>query len=589
MQQRGSSILRNSNKTREAVNQTGPTGLEVIEGLESFMKRILTKELAKTGGVTRTVAFDGFPLTDWDTIIESASYHLRNSGIYYRVFRSDTLKDPNKISMIERECLGEDPVFGRVCRKPISHFFSSEKLSELKRELSKIRLCRELDLVIVAGTGSAIRELRDEYDTIVYFDITREEALSRLRASGSSISTQSIGPKNLYYIEFPVSEIHRRRLLKWLDYYVDCNRNKPPLALSGRDLKKLASSVATLPFRLKPIYEPGPWGGQWLKEIRKLPQNWPNCAWSYEVIAPEMSLLVNIEDHVIELPWNLFFDLSHREVMGSISRRRFGDEFPVRFDYLDTMDGGDLSIQVHPGSAYIKKNFNEKFQQGEMYYIVDCKIGKSVNIGLKTREGLKRFKEAAEKAESDGIAFDYSEFVNNIPVSKHDIVMIPPGTVHGSREGLVVLEISATTYRYTFKIYDHLRPDLAGKMRPLHTDHAFRVIRPYRCKEWVENHLVQEPELLYSSEECSEYVIARSPEFFHQVNRIEISGHAVFETGGRFHILTLVEGDSIEIRAGERIFTLKYSETIIVPAAAKSYSVVTRGNERCKIVKAFLK
>jgi len=34
---------------------------------------------------------------------------------------------------------------------------------------------------------------------------------------------------------------------------------------------------------------------------------------------------------------------------------RFGKDFPIRFDFLDTIGGGNLSLQVHPTTQFIRK------------------------------------------------------------------------------------------------------------------------------------------------------------------------------------------------------------------------------------------
>jgi len=106
-------------------------------------------------------------------------------------------------------------------------------------------------------------------------------------------------------VDFPINDKHRNGLLNRFDFYIDGNRVDKPILISKSLLHKTAAALACLPFRLKPMYEPGPWGGQWLKKMRKLPTNWINCAWSFEVIAQEMSLLVAIDQTFVELPWLL--------------------------------------------------------------------------------------------------------------------------------------------------------------------------------------------------------------------------------------------------------------------------------------------
>ena len=575
--------------------QSNPTNVSekmnahTIEGLEEILD-FLISERRRPGGTVPVIAIDGFPGNDWREIIQTAKKIVDRKSLTIEVYDFDTCRrNDEELENLLTRYLGQDEVFGRVFRRSIATFFSKEKISTLKREISRGRNSKRQDAILVIGWGCMLSPMRGSYDLKVYFDLTREETMKRYKKTGASFGTQSIGPKRLYYIDFPVSERHRRNLFDSLDYYVDANSEDSKALIAAGDLREISREIASKPFRLKPIYEPGPWGGQWLKRVRHLPEEWPNCAWSYEVIAPEMSILVKNRNTTLELPWNLFFDLAYEKIMGVVSGGKFGGEFPIRFDYLDTMDGGDLSVQVHPQTTYIKENFNENYHQGEMYYIVDCKESRRVNLGLRSDASVEEFRAAAESAEKEGIAFDYTNYVHSVPVDKHDILMIPPGTVHGSREGLVVLEISSTTYRYTFKIYDHLRPDLQGVMRPIHIEHAFKVLNRKRRGNWVDRHLKPKPSLVASGNGWAEYLIATSRDFFHEVFRVEIEGEVEFETEGRFHILTLVDGESVILISGENRRKMNYSETVIVPACAGSYTIEAGSGEKCIIVKARLK
>ena len=137
-----------------------------------------------------------------------------------------------------------------------------------------------------------------------------------------------------------------------------------------------------------PFFDPGPWGGQWMKEVCGLPPEAPNYAWCFDCVPEENSLLLGFGATRVEVPALDLVFRHPRELLGEAVHARFGDEFPIRFDFLDTMGGGNLSLQVHPLTEYIQDRFGMHYTQDESYYLLDAGEGACVYLGVK--EGIDR-------------------------------------------------------------------------------------------------------------------------------------------------------------------------------------------------------
>jgi mannose-6-phosphate isomerase class I len=431
----------------------------------------------------------------------------------------------------------------------------------------------------------------------VFIDLTREEALKRNSLWVSKKSkTQSISPRRIYYVDFPLHESHRKKTFSRIDYYIDGNDLQNPKMLSRDCFCTLVECLLKNPVRCKPLYEPGVWGGQWLKRHRNLPGSMDNCAYGFELLGPEQSVLVECGTATLDIPFNLLMETHGRIIMGKKAQRRFGDFFPIRFAYDDTWEGGNLSLQAHPTAHYARTRFNEPEGQAEMYYIFACMPGTINHLGLK--EGVRRrdFIQAVKESESSRTQIEYARYVNIIPAMKGEILLIPPGTLHGAGANELVLEISSTPYRYTFKIYDYCRPDIDGSYRPIHIKHAFKVLKFFRKQRWVARNLKPEPKLFAigkSGGACwDEYTIADRREFSYIVRRIEFESRYEDDTNGGFHILNLVEGESVTVRAksgGLVDMKMAFSETVLVPSAVGPYEVQNDTGVPCKVVKSLLR
>ena len=75
-----------------------------------------------------------------------------------------------------------------------------------------------------------------------------------------------------------------------------------------------------------------------------LPDGPPNYAWCFDCVPEENSLLLGFGDETMELPAIDLVFAEPRRRLGEHVFARFGAEFPIRFDLLDTMGGGNLSL-----------------------------------------------------------------------------------------------------------------------------------------------------------------------------------------------------------------------------------------------------
>ena len=243
------------------------------------------------------------------------------------------------------------------------------------------------------------------------------------------------------------------------------------------------------------------------------------------------------------------------------------------------MGGQNLSLQVHPTADYIRRKFGMAYTQDESYYILDAEKGACVYLGL--REGVDpgEMMAALEEANAGGAPFDAGRYVNRIPARPHDHFLIPAGTVHCSGAGTMVLEISATPYIFTFKLWDWGRLGLDGRPRPVHLAHGREVIRWDRDTRWVGENLVgraRDVDEPCGAERVEVTGLHELEPILCRRYTVPAGGSARLDTRGTLNVLNLVAGAEAVVRSPEGAFgplTVHYAETFIVPAAVGAYEV----------------
>ena len=288
---------------------------------------------------------------------------------------------------------------------------------------------------------------------------------------------------------------------------------------------------------------------------------------------------------------NLVFH-NTRQLLGGPVEARFGQDFPIRFDFLDTIGGGNLSLQVHPTTQYIHDTFGIYYTQDESYYLLDAEDGATVFLGLKTGVNPKEMIDELDEAQATGGEFNATKFVNQWSAKKHDHYLIPGGTIHCSGAGAMVLEISATPNLFTFKLYDWGRLGLDGLPRPINIRHGSHVIQWERQTDFTREHLVNHIEPIAEGDGWREERTGLHENEFIETRRHWFTKPVTMNTDGGVNVLNLVEGDEaiIESANGEfEPFVVHYAETFIIPACVGEYTIRPYGaaeGKECATIKA---
>ncbi|MDQ0785016.1 class I mannose-6-phosphate isomerase [Streptomyces sp. B3I8] len=449
-------------------------------------------------------------------------------------------------------------------------------------------------VLVVYGPGASLCGP----DVLWYADLPKryaEAAVSRGELPVGVNLGRPAGPGDLvrlFYTDWPVQDRHRDTLAGRVDQWIDTQDPARPASLDGTALRGTLAHLARGPVRTRPYFNSTPWGGQWAaSELGFTPQA-GNTALGYELIAPEAGVLVGDRGGAqVELPFQLLCVEHPRDLLGEDVHRRFGTSFPIRFDYLDTMGGGNLSLHLHPRERYMREVFGWPYTQHETYYVTAREDGSRVLLGLTEHADLDTMRHQVEESITEGTPLPVEEYVQSHPADVGQLFMIPAGTPHASGAGNLVLEVSATPYLYSLRLYDWLRRDAAGASRPLPYAHGFANLDPARRGADVTKDLVQQPRTLRDGEGWREEVIGALPEMFYAVHRLVVaSGHAVpDDTAGRFHILNVAAGEGAVVETHDgRTHTLAFAETLTVPAAVGAYRVRALGGAEVRIVKALV-
>lgn len=547
------------------------------------------RELARRIAGCGKVIVDGYVGVRFDDFVSRLDEALAALGVKALWWSVDSaLKSPEEVDkLIEPYLGGDDPIFGFRAKLSLSDFFDAGKLAAIRPDDSA-------QLNIIYGTGAALAGWEGE---LLYLDIPKNEIQFRSRA-GSVRNLGAACPdapkkmyKRFYFIDWVVLNRHKKALLPRIDIFVDAQRETEITWAEGNVVRAGLDRLARNGFRVRPWFEPGAWGGQRIKEfINELPHDVPNYAWSFELIVPENGIIFGGDGKMLELSFDSVMYEAGEDVVGKECYAAYGDEFPIRLDYLDNFDGGNLSIQCHPRKEYIQKNFGEVLTQEETYYILDTKPGAEVYLGFKEDIVPEEFEAALKKSHETATPLDVEKYINAEPSRKHGLYLIPPGTLHSSGRNNLVLEISTTPYIFTFKMYDWMALDLDGRPRPINIRRAMENLYFDRKGSRIAEEFVSHPYMMEKGDGWELWHVPTHKNHSYDVYRYVVDTEVEVKTEGKCHALNLVEGSSATvITEGGMTFHLTYAESLVISAAAGSYRIINDSGKPIMMIKAFMK
>lgn len=296
------------------------------------------------------------------------------------------------------------------------------------------------------------------------------------------------------------------------------------------------------PMQLQPIYKDYLWGGNSLCKLYCKESNLPVTAESWELSCHQDGL--SIVKNGAYKGQTLYEVLEkHKEFIGTKGKN--ADNFPVLVKFIDA--GKDLSIQVHPSDETAIWEQGEA-GKAEMWYIVKAEPHAFIYYGLKEEISEHALEERAKNG-------TICEVLNKVYVKENDVFYILPGTIHALGKGMVVAEVQQSS-NTTFRVFDYMRKDKDGNLRPLHIGRAKEVINyePIIPEKSGNNNMFQMDNFRFHTIfECNYFKVSK-------VNcRIEMelycdsdSFHGILVLKGRGKII--LETESISFKEGESIY-----------------------------------
>ena len=305
---------------------------------------------------------------------------------------ADAYKSADEIRAMLTPHLGSDRVFGRMNGLTLDDWFDTDASDHMR---TNIAAAAARGAVLVVGSGAAL--LTPQRDVLVYADMARWEIQLRYRRFeagnlGCDNNEASFAEKYKcgFFAEWRAADRLKKTLLPSLDFLLDTNDALHPKMISGDAFARGPRKCCR--------------GGPFAWCLSSIPGRGADSGWSGFAICPKTR--PTTAGALTACPRRTACcsasAMCGRDPVAStscsISRarcsaRRFmrvsATEFPIRFDFLDTIGGGNLSLPGHPLTEYIQDALRHALHAGRELLHPRCRRrARRVYLGLK--EGIDR-------------------------------------------------------------------------------------------------------------------------------------------------------------------------------------------------------
>lgn len=584
-------------------------------GTPTVAKKFAAPVIEKARTENQIIAFDGYTTSDWTVFINLLARECAAAGIEFESVdaNAECFKSGKEIdAMIDPLLIWDkkiDPtlLYGKIYKGGYEGMLDEQKTQAFEEKVSTLKNGAG-KVIAVYGYGTLIPRFRPLYDTKCFFDLTPKTSILRIRR-GEYVNIGKKSPdiinrviRRCYYCDFEMAVCSRRELLQnnVPDFWFLSDDPQNIQMLTYEAFADICAQLVKYPFRAKPCYIEGVWGGSYMKKHRNLPEQMRNAAWVFDFIPMEVSVVVEAGSKKLDINFCSFVCREGESLMSKDAVEKFHGYFPIRFNYDDSYHStGNMSIQCHSGSAYNREHYGEFGRQDESYYV--CVTGHDAKtfIGFRDDADIPQFFREIEAADTKHTPCDYMKYVSYEESKPGLQVMLPAGTIHSSGRNQVILEIGSLTIgSYTYKMYDYLRLDFDGKQRPIHTRLGEENVVQNRRTSVIHDpnspdYIVQQPRVAESGDGWKELILGENQQLYFSLRRLDFEKECPQDTKGeRFHVLALVDGDHVRVRSKahpERFYDMDYLDIVCVPADMGEYVIENLGKEPVMVHKTMLR